>query len=338
MVCLRVNSAFYEAGVRRVYHAVKMFVEDPLWKPKPKLVLLPLSGVHSAQLARHVRVLEVVPHAQADCVPLSSGRFPPPLPSLRSLRLDLGRHYDRDLLHTDRTGCFKDPTWHPLFHPLDCHVIASLHPRTFILRHTYTEDLTQGYLDDREGTIDSPMLASVHEAIVILDSETEVNYGCGIMITLLSFFKWARPVKFVFVLWTEKRGMEWISETVRDSDREDGCDPTWLQWEDFVPLLIKYPVPEGEPLLTIVNGGAIPKRHGMPGNASTSAIEAQLKAALNAECDARDAAVPGDEKYLEHWDRATRTKGEHVRALSMDEWLAGHNGDAFDEGELDGWL
>ncbi|WOO83782.1 uncharacterized protein LOC62_05G007305 [Vanrija pseudolonga] len=130
--------------------------------------------------------------------------------------------------------------------------------------------------------------------------------------------------------------MEWISERVPGVEREDGDGQTWLQWSDFTPLLIRHPVPAGEPLLTIVNGGAIPKRYGMPGSLSTAAIEAQLKAAFNAECDARDAAVAGDEKYLDTWDPATRAKEDHVRAMTMDEWLAEHNGDAFDEGELAG--
>ncbi|WOO83781.1 uncharacterized protein LOC62_05G007304 [Vanrija pseudolonga] len=360
VTCMRVNSIFYDVAVPHVHHTVKVFRGNGRGDEEDTF---PLTGPHAAKLASHVRVLDVGEHLIGTCrhAHTYTSSFPR-LHNMHTLRLRV-----RDTLDdgTDVFHVFED-----VYEPRVCNLLPPLRPRTLVFRGTGTQTEKLGIIDDPERIMTRGPLSSVREVVVVFEPEVQI-YDEGVEVACsLSRVKFAHPVKFTFVFWTKKRGDDWIPARLHHHvgddyyDSEDSAsakshlEAWWLSTLAFLDILFHQPTPEGgAPLLTMVNAGAIPSVHTVrwtlpsftPEDTKLSRkelrgklsideraikLENRFKAWFDGACDAR---APGDTYDGKPWDPATRDKVQSMRFLSMDEFLAEHNGDVFDEEELAGW-
>lgn len=232
---LRVNSLFYAAGVRAVYHTVKI---------GHGLAALPLSI--NTRPARHVHILDLGADHWLDCHYNPS--YPPPLPNLRTLRI--GSNFCLSFKKDVDRGNY-------------C-VVDKLRPRTLVLR-SCTEGGEQVFRSaiGQEELVFPPVLDAVDEVVCVFDTATKLSMWLASVI--LHKFRFGSPVKFTFVFWTKRRGDQWLRA---DSDfgRKDGLAFRVA----FTALLITQLVPDGGgPLLTIVNAGAIPSCFAISGGTTT---------------------------------------------------------------------
>lgn len=365
VTCLRVNSTFYDIVVPAVYHTVMVFRDEHSRRftgPRGNHPF-PLTTPRSAKLASYVRVFDVGPHQTRDCH--DAFRLVPSFPSfpnVRTVRLRLRQDVDpfgKDRFHTDTSQSDPRP----------CSLLTRLRPRTLVIRAFGTQTAHRSIFDRPDRTISDSTLSSVREVVVVFESNGRVRTRGGFAtIRSLAAATFPHAVKFTFIFWTERPGDAWYASHTRgfEQDSRDGymhpgmlADArrgrlTWsedsLSLVDFLSILFRQPLPDGgEPLLTIVNIGVYRQFRGelqlrlmvADGKLSdaecAAKMERRLKRWFDEACNALDAAFPGDSVYSDDWDPATRDKQHHMRFLSMEEFLATHNGDVFDDDELVGW-
>ncbi|WOO83779.1 uncharacterized protein LOC62_05G007302 [Vanrija pseudolonga] len=321
VTCVRVNSAFYDACIRQVYTIVKMF-------PKSRTVALPLSGQHATTLANYVWLLDISGDLNGSCI--AAVRYPPPMPNRRTIRLCAAV--------SPRLVKVNDSVWGG---------ITQLRPHTLVTRDRAGAPNVSRVPGGpypwffKHGTTVASVL-QVCKFVCVLDE------GLSFSDSTLCFLSHDMPVRslesFTFVFWTKSRNQPW-----HWSARNPGGPGNWYpMFQVLIDLLLCQPATEGRPLLTIVNAGAIPHLGfigipsvgGIPSETLTSQqratkFETDLKGGFNYTCDYYEAGR--QHMFAGGWHASIRDRQHHIRSLTMDEFLAEDNGEAFDEGELAGW-
>lgn len=306
--CLRVNSAFYAAGVKQTYHTVKLFTRPD--------TTLPLSGARGSVLASYVRVVDVLPHSDVEC--RLHVRELQGLPNLRTVRI--------------RTNVYGHSNYNQR-----CVVPTHLRPHTLVLRDS---PITRRHVIGFGPTILQNDLPATSNVICVLDPARHVSDSSLSNFTYKVLLP-STPMSLTTVFWTPKRDEAW---NPMDTDIYD-LDGAWRTalWL-FVRVLIEHPVPDRQPLLTIVNAGALsnprdPMQSTFTHEQRAAEFESSLKNTFNDQCNKIE---DGSATFMPDsggaWDPRTRDRlHNHLRFLTMDEFLAEHKGDAFDAHEMAGW-
>ncbi|WOO83780.1 uncharacterized protein LOC62_05G007303 [Vanrija pseudolonga] len=342
---LRVNSAFYHAGVRSAYAFVKILPDTPR----------PFASPRADQLAAHVRTLELGVHPLSECQ-AGAGKaapFPPSMPNLRTLRLNLRCDGETDPLHSDLSADTPAP----------CGMLAAS-SRKIVIHGINVKIRSFQVLPSLRSTLPSHRLSEVRELVYVFDPDIDVEQrGHRRLLPDWREAPFSGPLRFTIVFWTKIRGELWVPvDTYRsqtngsDDDGEQRITAAridiHLVWSLFW-VLFCHPAPEtGEPLITVVNAGAIPLHNTLKAIVTTLSPD-ELRDEFTV-----DQRAPKIEKYIRaHFERlcepyaipdrwthpikrelALKSVKESMRFISMDEYLAEPGAlDAFDEDALAGW-
>lgn len=314
----------------------------------------PFASPRADQLAAHVRVLElgVYPLSECQAGPGKVSPFPLSMPNLRTLRLNLHCDGETDPLHSDLSANT----------PALCQMVHAT-PHKLVIHGIHSKFRFEPVLQSLRGTLPGHSLANVRELVYLFDPDIDVDRK-GRRARLLEDWHQiphSNPAKFTILLWTKNRGDPWIpagayhpQTTGLHIGREQPRVNVILIWSIFY-VLFCHPAPEmGEPLITIVNVGAIPlldasymigsmlNPQDLHDNFTVDEralkIEKLIRAHFERLCGPDNEASGGVLTHTIKPDIALKSVKESMRFISMDEYLAEPGAlDAFDEDALAGW-